>query len=224
MQQLFVFDVVGTLLDLSALDPLFEQHLGIASARKEWFAELLKCTLTSAATNAYLPFNRLAQAALQSVEELHGRRLSDEAREQILQAMRKLPAYPDVKPGLKLLKESGNRIVALTNSGREAASDALRSAGVLKYFESVLSVENVQRFKPAAEPYRWAAQELKVGISAITLVAAHSWDICGATWAGCQTAFVQRPEQVLSQVIPRPKYLVAHLMDLAEMVISAKAA
>jgi hypothetical protein len=35
MKYLIAFDVVGTLLDLSALDPLFQQYFGDARLRKE---------------------------------------------------------------------------------------------------------------------------------------------------------------------------------------------
>lgn len=41
-----VFDVNETLLDLAALDPLFERHLGSATQRKAWFADMLVSAMT----------------------------------------------------------------------------------------------------------------------------------------------------------------------------------
>ena len=40
MKPAIVFDLIGTLLDLSALDPLFERAFGDSKLRKEWSSEV----------------------------------------------------------------------------------------------------------------------------------------------------------------------------------------
>jgi putative NADPH-quinone reductase len=42
MQKDVAFDVNETLLDLSALDPLFAQNFGMPAVRKEWFSRVLQ--------------------------------------------------------------------------------------------------------------------------------------------------------------------------------------
>jgi 2-haloacid dehalogenase len=41
MPRVLAFDVNETLLDLSALDELFEEALGDAALRAQWFAQML---------------------------------------------------------------------------------------------------------------------------------------------------------------------------------------
>ena len=67
------------------------------------------------------------------------------------------------------------------------------------FFEAMLSVEEVGLYKPHAHVYRWAARKLGVGVAECLLVAAHGWDVAGASWAGMRTAFVARPGQQVSR-------------------------
>ena len=60
-----------------------------------------------------------------------------------------------------------------------------------------MSVEGVQRFKPAAEVYQMAADKLGITTAQMRMVAAHNWDITGAMRAGCAGAFVARPGMVM---------------------------
>jgi hypothetical protein len=39
MPRVIVFDLMGTLLDLRAMDPHFERFFGDAAVRKEWWAQ-----------------------------------------------------------------------------------------------------------------------------------------------------------------------------------------
>ena len=224
MQPVLVFDVVGTLLDLSALDSLFKEHFGEQELRKEWFSEVLKLALTCTAIGKYEEFSRITEAALQVIAERHGKNVSPAGRKEILGKLRTLPAFPDVKPSLDHLRRQGFRLAALTNSGPRAAGDALRNAGIADLFEQIFSADSVKRLKPAAEPYQMAARELGIESNSLLMVAAHSWDIAGAAAAGCQTAFVQRPQQVLDQITPRPAIIAKDLQEFAERIPRLKAA
>ena len=53
MPRVCVFDVNETLLDLGALDPLFERVFGDASARQAWFGQFLTSWLTAMVTGVY---------------------------------------------------------------------------------------------------------------------------------------------------------------------------
>jgi len=59
MRPVLVFDMVETLLDLSALDPLFKRHFGDQKLRKEWFCEVLKLALARTAIGTYSEFSGL---------------------------------------------------------------------------------------------------------------------------------------------------------------------
>jgi 2-haloacid dehalogenase len=134
-----------------------------------------------------------------------------------------LPAFPDARPALDRLHSQGYKMVAFTNSALTSARKQFSNAGLSKYFESVHSADEMQRFKPSLDAYQMLAHKLESSGSELTMVAAHPWDVAGASWAGLQTAYIQR-EQPLSHIVPRPTYLVPDLMGLADRLSSAKAA
>ncbi len=62
--------------------------------------------------------------------------------------------------------------MALTNGSQDAAEAQIANSGLDTYFERVLSVESVGKFKPAPETYLWAATQLEVEIDEMLMVAA----------------------------------------------------
>ena len=224
MRPVIAFDLNGTLLDLSALDPYFRSTFGDTEARREWFAELLQSAMVATITGSFVDFPTLGKNAL---ETLAGRRelmLGSEEKIELLQNLRQIPAFPDVGPALGRLRDAGFELAILTNSRQQAADEALRQAGLRDYFARVLSAEMAQRYKPAPEVYRLAAKELNVEPASLLLVAAHSWDTTGAIRAGCEAAFIQRPEQVLDPLAPRPRMIVRDLEQFAGRIIDLERA
>ncbi len=219
MSGIIAFDVNETLLDLSALDLQFQSSFGNASVRKEWFGEALKQAFVTTITGTYFDFGAIATSALLVVEERHEMCLSEQQRSRILQTMRKLPPHPDVKEGFKRLRNGGWRLVALTNSTLEVAELQLENAGLRDFLDHVFSADSVHRLKPASEPYEMVARELGMGTASLLFVAAHSWDIAGAAKAGCTTAFLARPGQVLDVLTPRPKFIASDVTDLANQLV-----
>lgn len=241
MKNVLVFDVNGTLLDLSVLDQPFVRLFGRASARQEWFGILQSLWMTDLLTHTYHPFDKLAQTALRMMVErwpVHpatagesvlcklthaaadtlGIDTPSEAESAILEGLKDLPPFPDVSLGLATLQRAGFRLAALSNGTKASTENLLQKAGLADYFEAVLSVEAVKRFKPAPQAYQSAADQLGVPLSQICLVAAHAWDLAGASAVGCQTAFLQRPGQVLNPEGPKPDWQAADVVDLARQL------
>lgn len=223
MRPAIVFNLNGTLLDLAGLDPLFAEFFGDAALRRAWFLQVEKLLLLSAATTVYHDFDSIAEAALGLIEA-ETRRLNGEEKERFSNAVLQLPAFPDVEGALKQLRDDFT-LVVLTNSTLKGAMRQISNAGLTRYFARVHSADEVQHFKPAPEPYRMIAQKLGVSMGDVLLVAAHAWDIAGAAWAGCQTAFLRRPGQHLSEVSPTPNLIASDLLDLAaQLRMQAQAA
>ncbi len=214
-----VFDVNETLLDLRALDEPFERVFGDASARTQWFGQLLQSALVATVTDSYTDFGSTALAALQMVAARHGRELTANEVSEILGTIRRLPPHPEVHNALDRLGASGYRLATLTNSTEEVARAQLEHAGLASLFEQILSADSVRRLKPAAEPYRMAADELGVQVGGLRLVAAHAWDVAGALRAGCRAAFVARPGMVLDPLAPRPDIVGSDLSEIADRLL-----
>ncbi len=222
MPRICVFDVNETLLDLAALDPHFERIFGDAAVRQAWFGQMIQSALVSIVTDAYSDFGAVGGAALQMTAERHGVELSDEDRDSILTTVPKLPPHPEVEESLARLRDAGLRLAALTNSTQQVAESQMENSGLGGYFEQILSADTVQRLKPAPEPYRMAAESLGVELGEIRMVAAHAWDIAGASRVGCATAFVYRPGKVPDPLVERPDVTGADLSEVADAIIRAE--
>ena len=222
MARVCVFDVNETLLDLGALDPHFERIFGDAGVRRAWFGQVLQSALVATVTDSYSDFGKIGGAALEMTAERQGVTLSDEDKRQILGGMRELPPHPEVAESLSRLRDAGLRLATLTNSTQQVAEAQMDNSGLRGYFEQLLSADTVRRLKPAAEPYRRAAETLGVDVEEIRLVAAHAWDVAGALRAGCAAAFVARPGMVLDPLVERPDVVGADLREVADRILEVE--
>lgn len=217
-----VFDVNETLLDLGALDQHFQRVFGDASVRREWFTQLLQSALVSTIIDSYADFGTIGGTALEMTVRRRGVDVSPEDRAAIVETMRNLPPHADAHEALTRLRDAGLRLATLTNSPPAAVEAQIRHAGLGGYFEQLLSVDSVRRFKPAPETYRMAAERLGVDVGKMRLVAAHAWDIAGALHAGCAAAFVARPGMVLDPLFPRPDIIGNDLREVAEQIVQTE--
>ncbi len=218
MANVAVFDMNETMLSLASVKEMWDRH--IPGAHREWFARLLHLSLVSNAIGAYVDFSRLGGAALAYVCEAHSYTAIDQARADLTGAMANLEAHPDVAAGLQRLKDQGWTLATLTNSTRAAAEGALASTDLARFFDMVLTVEAVERFKPDPAPYRMAAEALESPIESVWMVASHDWDLAGARRVGMQTAFVRRPNLPWAPIYDPPEVEVVDFGELAEQLLA----
>ncbi|MEX2575303.1 MAG: haloacid dehalogenase type II [Halofilum sp. (in: g-proteobacteria)] len=219
MSKVIVFDVNETLLDMSALDPHFERLFGSAGGRQAWFQQLKELWLVGLVTDQFTPFSELAGAALRMIAEMERISLTAEQGAAVVSALKELPPHAETEEALRLLREGGFALATLTNGGLSAARAQIEYAGLESYFDHAMSAEEVERHKPAREPYLMAAEQLGVAPGDIRMVAAHTWDIAGAAAAGCATAFVARPGKVMNAAGPAPGLQSNNLRDLAHQIL-----
>jgi len=109
-----------------------------------------------------------------------------------LAAFAELPAFPDVAPAFEALRKAGVRIFLLTNGGADSTAKLLAKAKLDGLVERIVSIDEVKHWKPAREVYLHAAEVAKAKPGHLALVAAHDWDVHGASRAGLVTGFVAR--------------------------------
>lgn len=219
MPRVIAFDVNETLLDLRALDDVFEETLGDRALRPQWFQTMLQLAFVGTITGRYVDFTSAQHAALRVIAARGGTRVSPERAERIVGAMQRLPAHPDAAPALDRLNAAGRTLVSLTNSPLAVVEAQLRFAGIRDRFAHVVSADEVKRLKPAAEPYQLAAERAGTDLAGLRLVAAHAWDIAGALAAGAAAAFVKRPGMALDPEGRRPDVEGNDLIEVAEKIL-----
>ena len=200
-------------------NPHFERAFGAAAVRRLWFAQVLQSAMVADITGQYTDFGTVGAAALSITAARQGAKLSDDDRQAILGGMLTLPPHPDVPSALARLRTARLRLAALTNSAHKAAETQLTNAGLIDYFERVMSVDMVRRYKPAADVYRMAAGRLGVTTGQMRMVAAHNWDITGAMRAGCVGAFVARPGAVIGPLDETPDIIGRDLNEVADKIL-----
>jgi 2-haloacid dehalogenase len=219
--EVIAFDVNETLLDLRALDPVFEDLFGDASVRGQWFAQMLQVAFVGAITDRYVDFTTAQRAALDMVAQRRGDELPAGASDRVAEAMRALPPHPEVADALAQLRAGDRRLAALSNSPEDVEQAQLAHAGLTDYFDATLSADTVRALKPRREPYELVARTFEVPIADVTLVAAHAWDVAGAQAAGCRTAFVARPGMPRNPNDPEPDVVAADLGEVAGRILAA---
>jgi 2-haloacid dehalogenase len=220
MPRVIVFDLIGTLLDLRALDTYFERFFGDTAIRKEWFMQTLQLAMAASLTNAYEDFGVQADTGLEITARHYKVSMLGEEKNLILSTLCKLRPFPEVASGLQRLRAAGLRLATLTNSTKPVAEAQLAFAGLQRHFEQVISADEVQCFKPAPEVYHLAARRLGVEPGQMRLVAAHDWDVTGALRAGCAAAFVARPGQVMNPFGPQPDVKGTDLAEVSEQILA----
>jgi len=214
--QVLIFDVNETLLDMSPLKVAVNAAFGNKAAFSQWFGLLLQHSLVATVTDRYFNFGTLADAALDmTANMLQTKPLSQADKHDLTSLLRQLPAHADVPAGLTQLRDAGYRLVAFSNSPPSTLATQLQFAGLTGFFEQVLSVDAVRRYKPHPDTYRFATEQLGVAPAQAMLVAAHGWDVAGALHAGLQAGFLERPGQTLYPLSPPPTCQASTLTALA---------
>jgi 2-haloacid dehalogenase len=216
-----VFDVNETLVDIGGLRPRFEEIGAPGYLLETWFASALRDGLALTTAGGYADFRAVALAALRDVLGRAG--LVDaagESAEHVISGFAELDLHPDVPDGLRRLGDAGVRIATLTNGSVDLTETLLERGGVAHLIERRLSVDDVRRWKPAAEPYHFAAQQLGVGVDQIALIAVHPWDVDGAQRAGLVGGWLNRTGQPYPDIFRRPAVSAADLPSLADALIA----
>ncbi|MFE9657309.1 haloacid dehalogenase type II [Micromonospora sp. NPDC006431] len=212
------FDVNETLFALDRLRPAFTDAGLDPQQVPVWFARLLRDGFALTALGGYRPFAEVAAETLRGLDPT----VDDDAVAIVTTAMRHLDPHPDVQPALRTLHDAGVPLATLTNGSVDVAQALLQRAGLSGYLTRILSVDAVRRWKPAPEPYRYAATELAVTPAALVLVAAHPWDCAGAAAAGLRPAWVNRPGDHWPQFFPTPEFSAPDLTTLAETLLATR--
>src|SRR5438045_6689412 len=149
--QVVVFDAMGTLFDLSALDPHFEASGGTSATRDAWFERLLDTSKALTLADEFEPFQKLALSTLRTTLASHG--LEPGQAEEIVEALGEVPAYPDAPAALGRIAAAGLHSVVLTNGGASQTRTPLERSGLDEHISDVFTTEEVEAYKPHPRPY-----------------------------------------------------------------------
>ncbi|WP_209550170.1 haloacid dehalogenase type II [Flavobacterium sp. CG_23.5] len=215
-----IFDVNETLLDMSPLKKSINTLLGNEQGFRIWFGMLLLYSTVSNSINEYHDFGTIAAATLAMAATSMNKKVNEDEIKEALSTILTLQAYPDVEKGLKFLKDHGFRLVTLTNSPPQALKQQLLNSNLTDYFEQALSIDSLKKYKPEAETYLWAAKKLAATPQEMLMIAAHGWDIAGASHAGLSTGFIAREGQSLYTLSNKPNFQANDILAMAQLLVA----
>jgi 2-haloacid dehalogenase len=189
-----VFDAYGTLFDVqSVADATERAYPGYGEYITQiWRQKQLEYSWLRSLMGRYQDFWSVTQEALAYTLNTLGREPDPTFLSEMADAYNRLLPYPDAA---QCLKDLAPLRLAILSNGAPAMLDAVaRDAGILDYFEAVVSAHDVRIFKPSPKVYRHLLERLNVRTDAVGFVSSNAWDVAGAASAGLTSFWIQRHE------------------------------
>jgi 2-haloacid dehalogenase len=184
---------------------------------KDWRTKQLEYSWLRAISGTYIPFWQVTQDALDWAMDNNG--LNDNAlRAKLLSVYKELPAFPEVPAMLKALKEKGVNIAILSNGSPDMLVNAVRSAGIGEYLDDVLSVEEVNIFKPHRLVYDMVWERFDVPQTEVLFASSNGWDAAGAAGYGFGTVWVNRDGAPQDRLWAAPHRTLKDLSTIPDLV------
>ena len=218
--QAIIFDAYGTLFDVYSIGALAERLFpGKGDAVSAlWRDKQIEYTRLRTLSNTYKPFWEITQDALVFCCRKLGLDLTLDAQTQLMGQYAKLQAFPETVSVLKALKADGLKLAILSNGNPEMLEPAIQAAGMQDLFTQVLSAHSVQKFKTAPETYQLGPDTLGIAARDALFVSSNGWDICGASWFGYRTFWVNRAGAPMEELGVTPQGEGRTLDDLRRFV------
>jgi len=214
------FDVVETLFSLESLRHRLIDAGQPGHLLELWFARLLRDAFALCASGGFRPFADIAASALASAT---AHALPDDTVQEIVTGFAELDPHPEVEPAMRRAVDAGIDVITLTNGSADTTRTLLKRAGVQGYVRQVVSVDDIQRWKPAPEIYRHAAKSCQVEREQVALVAVHGWDTHGAHEAGLVTGWVSRLEGRYAPIFAPPDVMGDDLVEVVDALVALPA-
>ena len=215
------FDAYGTLFDVFSVTALCEQlYPGKGNQLAQiWRVKQLQYSLMRSLMGRHRDFWGLTEDGLVWATKNLQLDLTADKKKQLLDAYLSLAAFPDVKPGLEVLKKQGIKLAILSNGEPKMLEAAAKSAGIRDLLDDVISVEEVKIFKVSPRVYNLGPERMKVTNPELGFISANSWDINGAASAGLNTFWIQRSAaEVPEELGFQASAVVKAITDLAPLL------
>ncbi len=215
-----IFDAYGTLFDVHQPSQTLAQEIGekAPEVSRLWRQKQLEYTWLRSLMGVHADFWKVTGDALDYALSFHG---IDEPglKDELLVLYLKLDAYPDALDALQRLRSRGMRTAILSNGSPSMLDSAVRAAGLDRYLEMVLSVEDVGIYKPSRRVYRHGMHRLGIHEAAsVCFISANTWDAQAAASFGFQAVRVDRFGLPDDNIPGKPKATITSLSELPALV------
>jgi len=213
-----VFDAYGTLFDVHSVVALCEALWPGRGAQLSqlWRTKQLEYTWLRSLMGRYEDFARVTEAGLRYACAALQLPYDDAKRDRLMQAYRHLGTFPEVADTLRKLR--GIKLAILSNGAPAMLRDVVSNSGLGGLIPDVLSVDELQIYKPAPQVYQLAVDRLGAPAQAIGFVSSNGWDAAGAKSFGFRTFWVNRAGTPRDGLGFAPDHELGSLAELPTLV------
>lgn len=215
-----IFDAYGTLFDVYSVGALAEElfpNNGKALANI-WRDKQIDYTRIRTLCDQYIDFWEITKDALKFACASLNLELTNDTIDKLMQQYAHLAAFSENLAVLGQLKSNGMKLGILSNGTRKMIDSAINSAQMDDYFDHILTVEKIRKFKTVPEVYQLGPDTFNCDVSEILFVSSNCWDACGATWFGYQTLWVNRADMPLEELNVTPHVIGSTLNDVFQLI------
>jgi 2-haloacid dehalogenase len=215
------FDVYGTLIDTHGVVSKLKDFLGEKAENfsHTWRDKQLEYSFRRGLMQHYVPFSTCTAHALDFACLYYETPLTAQQKQILLKLYSSPPAFPDAKEGLKLLQSESYRCFAFSNGAKADVESVLEHAQILKYFQGVISVEDIKSFKPNPGVYSHFLRQSGSSHQEAWLVSSNSFDVLGALSSGMKAVWLKRyPKAILDPWDIKPTLTITDLCDLPKSI------
>lgn len=213
----YVFDLYGTLVDYTSLGASCASFAPQPeSFVLAWRAKQVSYTFAATLMDRYIDFDTITMMAFDYVAASNDHAPSTAERSAAIAAWSLLPAYADVVPALVALRSRGAKIAILSNGTPRSIATTIENANIVKYFDAVLSVDTVRRFKPHPSVYDLVCEQCTMTPERIAFVSANGWDATGAAEFGFRVYWCNRGQMPAETMGAKPTRVIASLAEFVD--------
>lgn len=157
-----------------------------------WRTHQFEYTWLRTITSSYVDFWQVTDEALTFTAKLLKLELTPEKRARLMHSYLELKAWPDASPVLKHLKALGVSLTLLSDFTFPMLDASVKNSGLDGVFESYLSTDRVQAYKPDPRAYTMGLDQSGLTLDESVFVAFAGWDAAGAKRFGYPTFWANR--------------------------------
>jgi len=210
-------DVYGTLIDTAGVYIALEKLISTQATLfvNTWRAKQLEYSFRRGLMQNYVDFGTCTRQSLEYTCSLLNIDFSKEEKDKLMLEYDVLPAFPDVKEGLNILKELKCRMFAFSNGKAENVQRLLQNAGLQHYFDGIVSVDDIKSYKPNPAVYAYFMRKTVSIASKSWLISSNPFDVIGAISNGMRSVWIKRtPNAIFDPWEIEPTAIVESIIDL----------
>lgn len=212
-------DSYSTLVDVEstrhALEPYTDDSRAVA---RIWQLRSREYAIVGNAVGIYRPASTRHCYALQYALEAHDIEVTPAEREEILASYHDLAVYDDVREGLKRVRDLGYPIAVLSNGDSDLLTSLVETADLGDIVRKIISADEIETYKPAAELYDHAATRLHARPENLLHVSASWSDVNGALYARLQAIWLDRKGRSWEPYAREPDAVIKSLRELPALL------